>query len=262
MLIENRTILISGASSGIGAAIAKAMARQGGHVLLLARKQDALEKVAAEIKADGGTASVYSVDLSDPKRVEETAMRIKQDVGTPDILINNAGAGRWLSLEKTSPTEVVEMMALPYFAAFYLTQQFLPLMRRRNSGYIVNITSVAAYFALPETTGYTVARWAMRGFTETLRTDLQGTNIRVLQFASSTVKTPYFENNQSQGRIPSSSPLIPILTPEHVAEAIAQGVKKDRLEIILPWGMEFFVAMHRFFPQAAEQLFRLGAKKL
>ena len=149
MEIKGRLILITGASSGIGAATARAMAREGGKILLLARTLSALEAVAVEIKQRGGEAWVYPVDLSDAKAVEQTAQAILTEVGVPDILINNAGAGRWLPLDETEPAEAVQMMASPYFGAFYVLRYFLSPMRKRGTGHIVNLTSPAGFVSPP-----------------------------------------------------------------------------------------------------------------
>jgi NADP-dependent 3-hydroxy acid dehydrogenase YdfG len=151
------------------------MAREGGRVLLLARTVAALERMAAEIKTMGGEAWVYPVNLSDAKAVEQTGRAIQQEVGVPDILINNAGAGRWLPVEETSPEEAVQMMASPYFGAFYITRAFLAAMRQRGTGHTVNLTSPAGFVAWPNATAYGVARWAMRGFLKALRADLHET---------------------------------------------------------------------------------------
>ena len=127
MQIEGKTVLVTGASSGAGAAIAKAMAKAGAaEILLLARNEEALKKVASEITAKGAAARVFPVDLSNSEHTLDTARRIMSDVGVPDILVNNAGSGQWKFLEETSPAEVQAMMALPYFAAAWLTSAFLP----------------------------------------------------------------------------------------------------------------------------------------
>src|SRR3954454_16871777 len=124
MNFRRRLVLITGASSGIGAATARLTAREGGRVLLLARRREALEQLATEIKGNGGEAWAYPVDLCDPAAGGQTGQAILGEVGAPDILINNGGAGRWLSVEQTSPDELVQMMASPYFGAFYVTRAF------------------------------------------------------------------------------------------------------------------------------------------
>ena len=195
MKINGKTVLVTGASSGMGASIAKAMAKAGGRLLLLARREHALRAVADEITRAGGEARVYPVDLANATAVMDVARRITAEVGTPEIIVNNAGAGKWLFVEETSPEEAVQMMALPYFAAFYITRAFLPDMLKRNSGHIVNISSVGSRFVWPGATAYLAARWAVRGFTEALRADLYRTGIRVTLYESGVVGSPYWEHN-------------------------------------------------------------------
>lgn len=255
MHINNRVVLITGASSGIGAATARAMARRGGCVLLLARNRSGLEQVASEIRAFGGTARTYPVDLSDANAVEQVASTIAGDTGSPDIVVNNAGAGRWLFLEETSPADAVQMMAVPYFAAFYVTRAVLPSMLRRGRGHIVNITSVAAYFAWPGATAYTAARWAMRGFTEALRADLRGTGVSVTLVAAGEVSSPYFEHNPgARERLPKIARFYPTLSPEQVADAIVRSVERNKREVIIPWMHRLTVLQHKLFPWLVEWL--------
>ena len=152
MIINGKLVLITGASSGIGAATAKAMAKAGARPVLLARRTEALDHVVAEITSAGGQAWTYSVDLTDADAVAAVAQEIMAELGTPDIVINNAGAGRWLFVDETSPEEAVQMMAVPYFAAFNVTHAFLAAMLRRNSGHIVNISSAGSRFVWPGAT--------------------------------------------------------------------------------------------------------------
>jgi short-subunit dehydrogenase len=263
MKIKETTVLITGASRGIGMATAKAMARKGARVILLARTQTTLEKVVADISVHGGEAKAYPVDLADAEAVEQVAKKIKADIGTPDIIINNAGGGRWLFVEETPPAEAVAMMAVPYFAAFFITRAFLPDMLKRNSGHIVNITSVASRIVWPGATAYITARWAMRGFTEALRADLHGTAIGVTLIASGKVSTEYFDRNPgSEERIPKIGRLVPTLTPEQVADAIVQGVERNRREIVMPFMMKLFYLQHALCPRLVEWLtVRTGWKR-
>ena len=163
--MASRLVLVTGASSGIGAATAKLYAARGARVLLLARNEAKLDEVAAAIKHDGGAASPYAVDLANPSAIAETSARIKGEAGTPDILINNAGAGRWLSVPATSAEEALAMIEVPYLAAFNLTRAFLPEMIARRSGAIACITSPASYVAWPNASAYIAARHALLGFT-------------------------------------------------------------------------------------------------
>ena len=112
-------------------------------MVLLARSEQALDQVAAEIASAGGTAWTYTVDLTDPEAIATVGAQISHQLGTPDILINNAGVGRWRFTDETSPVEAVDCMTVPYFAAFNMVHAFLPAMLRRRSGHIVNMSSTA-----------------------------------------------------------------------------------------------------------------------
>ena len=105
--MASKLVLITGASSGIGEALAKRYGRAGAHVLLLARNAERLAAVAEAIRQSGGSATAYPIDLADANAIEETSARIAREVGTPDVLINNAGAGRWLPLVKTTAEEAL-----------------------------------------------------------------------------------------------------------------------------------------------------------
>ncbi|GAB4210023.1 MAG: SDR family oxidoreductase [Roseiflexaceae bacterium] len=211
MRIKGSTALIPGASSGIGAALARELARRGARVVLLARTAAALEALATEVRAAGGQADVFPVDLADPAAVEQIAPAILAQVGPPDLLINNAGVGRWLFLEETSAEEAAAMMAVPYFAALAVTRAFLPAMlARRKHGSIVFVNSPAALMPWPGATTYTGARWALRGLAEALRADLHGTRLRVTTVVPGKVSSSYFDNNPGSS---SASPAWPACCP-------------------------------------------------
>lgn len=255
MSIANQLILITGASSGIGAATARAMAAQGGRVLLLARRATALRHVAEEIDAAGGWAQIHPVDLTIPEAVASTADQILTRLGPPDVIINNAGAGRWLTVPETEPADAVQMMAVPYFAAFFVTQAFLPAMLNRDSGQIINITSPAAFVPWPGATGYTAARWAMRGFTKALQADLADTGLIATLITPGVTDTPYFENNPgSAERLPAINRLFPTLKPEQVAAAIITAIEQGQTAVTIPTRMRLALWAHRLVPGLIEWL--------
>ncbi len=255
MDISGKIAVITGASSGIGAATALLLAQKGARVVLLARREDKLVEVRRDILTQGGQAASYPVDLANAAAVSYVARAVFADVGPPDILINNAGAGRWLTVAETPPEEAEQMMAAPYFAAFNATHAFLPAMLARNSGHILNVTSVASYAAWPGATGYIAARWAMRGFTLGLRADLHRTRIGVTLFAAGKVDTPYFTRNPgSEERIPGLSRIVPTLSSAQAAAAIVRAVQRQRREVIVPPIAALFVKLHKFLPGVVDRL--------
>ena len=255
MKIDGRLALITGASRGIGAATALALAQRNARLVLLARTSAALEKVAAEIARRGGAASIFPTDVGDSQAVNRVAQIIRTEIGIPDIIINNAGTGSWRFVEETDPDEAVQMMAAPYLAAFYVTRAFLPDMLERNSGHIVNVTSAVAYRAVPGAAAYSAACWAIRGFTEALRADLHGFNIGVTLFASGTVATPGFQHYPGvEERMPKVLNLVSILAPEQVAEAVVGGIEQNKREVIIPFMMRLLVTLNHLFPRPTEWL--------
>jgi short-subunit dehydrogenase/mannose-6-phosphate isomerase-like protein (cupin superfamily) len=229
------------------------MARKGAKVLLLARSREAIEQIADEIRAQNGRAKAYAVDLGDAQAVQKTAEAIRSEYGIPDVLINNAGVGRFLFVEETESDEMVQMITSPYLAAFLTTRAFLSEMIQRGSGQIVNVTSPAAFFPWPGATAYSAARWAMRGFTAALRADLRGTGVRVTLVVPGKVRSTYFEHNPgAEERLPGISRLYRTLTPEDVARAIVSAIEHDRAEVIIPFLMRLTVLAHRVLPGLVE----------
>ena len=253
--IAGSLALITGGSRGIGAATGMALAREGATVILLARSRFGLEQVASQISKEGGKAHWYVVDLSEAESIVGISNTIKAEWGVPDILINNAGSGQWLFTEETPVGEAEEMMAVPYFAAFYLTRSFLPEMIARRSGHILNITSAAAFRAVPGATAYNAACWAVRGFSESLSADLAGTGIRVTLMVPGTTSTPGFSHYPGvEERMPKILNAIPFITPEKVAQAMMRGIERDQKVVITPWPLKLMICFNQLLPGFAEWL--------
>ncbi len=257
---RGKTALVTGASSGIGAATAQELAKAGARVVLVARREEELRRVAASI---GNAASVYPTDLSDEKAVAAMGERVTTEFGTPDIIVNNAGAGCWKFVEETTPQEAVQSMAVPYFATFNVTHAFLPGMMQRNSGHIVNVSSVGSRFVWPGATAYIAARWAVRGFTEALRSDLANTGIRVTLYESGVVGSEYWEHNPgSRERVPGMGNLVPVVTSEAAARAIVRGIEREQKLVVIPFMMKLTYWQHAVFPGVVQSLMtRTGYKK-
>jgi short-subunit dehydrogenase len=261
--LQDKLVLVTGASSGIGAEIARAMARRGARLVLVARGRERLQELAAELRAEAPEPIVRPADLASLNEVEALAKELLEGPGAPDVLVNNAGAGRWRAVDENEPGEAQRQMDLPYLAAFELTRALSPAMIERGSGRIVNMTSAAAYFHFPGANGYANARWAMRAFSEHLRQDLRGTGVGVTLMVPAEVDSPYFDNNPgSRERVPRAGRLIGDLTPAQVGESVARAVERERKRVLIPWRLRPMVWSARHFPRSTQALVtRTGWKR-
>lgn len=257
MKLDGKLVLVTGASSGIGAEIARVLAERGARLVLVARGRQKLEAVAAEVRERGGEAIVRPADLASLEDVERLAADVLEERGAPDVLVNNAGAGRFRAIDENEPGEALRQMSLPYLAAFELTRALVPRMIARGSGHIVNMTSGAAFFHFPGANGYATARWAMRAFTEHLREDLRATGVGVTLVCPAEVDSPYFEHNPgSRERIPRVGRVIGKLTQGDVARGAARAIERERRVVYLPWRLAPFVWYARHFPRSTRALTR------
>ena len=258
-----KLVLITGASSGIGEALAKRYGRTGAHALLLARNAARLAAVADAVRESGGTATAFSIDLADAEAIEDTSATIAREIGIPDVLINNAGAGRWLPLLKTTAKEALGMIEVPYLAAFNLTRAFLPYMLTRGSGAIASVTSPGSYVVWPNANAYIAARHALKGFADTLRNEVRGTGVTVTLAVLGPVETPYWEHNPgSRQYLPRPNPrLAPTLTATEAAEAIFEGVERRKRTVVKPAIMRVLFLLNAVAPDLVTHHLRRSIRK-
>jgi len=230
--MEGRIVLITGASSGIGAATARRLAGQGMRVALTARRQDRLEALAQEIRERGGAALAIPADLADPHAREALVRRIEETWGPVEVLINNAGFGYYGTVEET-PRDVVErMFAVNVLAPIHLVQLVLPGMRRQGRGHIINVASVAGHIAAPPLTVYSATKFAVVGFSEGLRRELEPLGIHVTVISPGPVRTEFGQVASGLAVDPGAVP--GGLDPEAVARAIARALRRPAREIVIP----------------------------
>jgi len=257
--MNNKLILITGGSSGIGKAAAIELHKQGAKIILQARDIGKLKSTAMEIDSSGNRISYYSTDLSDQDSVESSAKMIIENEGLPDVIINSAGSGEWLSFNEADLSHYKNTMDSPYIATALTCKVFFDKMQERRKGHFIIINSVAAYFSFPGATGYTPARWALLGFSRSLQADLFNTNYKVSMITLGKVDSPYFENNPiSEDRIPKiANWFTPTMSQKAAGMAIAKTVKTKRALVIKPFSMSLFVFLNRFIPGVLRWLMRI-----
>ncbi|MGH6793588.1 MAG: SDR family NAD(P)-dependent oxidoreductase [Methyloceanibacter sp.] len=261
--MASKLVLVTGASSGIGEAAAKRYGAAGAHVLLLARNAERLFGVAHAIREAGGTATAYPIDLTAAGVLAELAGRIQSEIGTPDILINNAGVGRWLPLVDTTPEDARAAIEVPYLAAFNLTRAFAQAMIARGSGGIVFVSSPASYVAWPNASAYIASRRAVTGLAEALQSELKRSGVCItLVILGSVTGTGYWEHNPgSRESFPEPPPFVPNLSLEDAAKAIMDGPERKRPFVVKPAIYRALFVMNALFPNFVASQLRRAAKK-
>jgi uncharacterized protein len=231
---QGKTALVTGASSGIGAAVARKLAGEGMQVILVARRADRLERLAAEIRAAGGQAETIAADLSceaDRLHVVETTQRL----GGVQVLVNNAGQG-WFGFFAEMPWEVAKSLVEVNVMSFLqLTRLILPTMLAQGGGRIVNIGSMVGSFPNQGVAIYSASKAFMDAVTTSLYRELAGKPVTVSVVRPGPVASEFFDASQARpcsGRIPGEGMAIP---PEQVAEAVWKLVKHPRKVIYVPW---------------------------
>lgn len=251
MELTGKNVVITGASSGIGRATALEMARRGANVILAGRRADRLEQVAAECRALGVSAMAVSTDVTKP----EQCARLAEMAGPVDVLVNNAGFANFDSIADAKLDDLHAMMDTNYFGTVNCTKAFLPAMLQRRSGTIVNVSSIAGIMGFARMGGYCATKFAVIGFTETLRDEVLDRGVRVALVNPGTTETEFFETAE-RDKMPGASKLIGTLSAQQVARAICNSAEDGRYRRILPLFAHIFMRMKELFPRFAHLLMR------
>lgn len=219
--LGSRTAVVSGASRGIGLAVARALAAAGARVAMLARSQSELRARATEI---GPAALPLACDVGDAAAIERTAARIAAEfAGAPDIVVNNAGVFTLAPIEATDPGDFRRTLDVNLVAPFLLVRAFLAGMRARARGHIVTIGSIADRAVLPENGAYAASKFGARAFHEVLRAELRGSGIRATLVSPGPVDTALWDEVNPDTR-PGFTPRRQMLSPAAVAAAVRYAV--------------------------------------
>jgi len=221
--LTDKIALVTGAGKGIGRAVAIALAKEGVHVGLVARTEKDLQAVAEEVKALGVKTSIATADVSDIQLVNAAVEKIQNNLGNIDILINNAGTGKFAKFLELEPAEWENQVKVNLFGVYYVTRAVLPQMINRQTGDIVNISSTAGKTGAAITSAYSASKFGVFGLTESLMQEVRKHNIRVTALAPSTIVTDLaksanlINNNEDK-----------LIQPEDFAELIISQLKLNR----------------------------------
>lgn len=224
-------VVVTGASAGVGRATARAFARRGARLGLLARGRDGLEGAVREVRELGGDAIAVTTDVADENAVEAAAAQVEEAFGPIDVWVNNAMVSVFSPVMEMEPEEYRRVTEVTYLGVVWGTLAALRRMLPRDRGVIVQVGSALAYRAIPLQSAYCAAKHAVEGFTESLRTELlhDGSNVRITMVHLPAVNTPQF--NWVKSRLPNrAQPVPPIYQPEVAADAIVHAAHHPKRE--------------------------------
>ena len=256
---RNRVVVITGASAGVGRAVARKLAAKGARLGLLARGEEGLDGARREAEAAGAKALTMATDVSDAAAVEAAADRIERELGPIDVWINNAMVSVFSPVLEMEPDEFRRVTEVTYLGAVYGTHAALKRMVPRNRGTILQVGSALAYRGIPLQSAYCAAKHALQGFTESLRTELlhDGSRVHVTMVHLPALNTPQFD--WSRSRMPRQpQPVPPIFQPEVAADAIIWAADQRRREVLVGWPTWEATVGNTFLPGVVDRYLARG----
>jgi short-subunit dehydrogenase len=258
MKIDGKRALITGASSGIGKALAWELARRGALLALAARRTWALDELADAIAREGyPRPATIGADLSQPGAAAELARKATLALGGIDLLVNNAGVGIGGAQTLVGDDAMArELFETNFWSPLALTRALVPEMRARGEGAVVNVSSIGAFTPFPLTGHYGSSKAALSLHSDVLRTELRGSGVRVLLVVPGPVATPLLEELKEVPGVPLD--LMPRGTPEQLARLVAKALQRERKVVVYPRSL----AVARHFPTFAAMVARLFARRV
>jgi NAD(P)-dependent dehydrogenase (short-subunit alcohol dehydrogenase family) len=263
----SQTVVITGASAGVGRATAAAFGARGDRVALIARGRAGLAAAARDVERAGGRALVLPCDVADPAAVEAAAQRAEDELGPIDVWVNDAMAAVLAFVHETDPADFKRVTEVTYLGCVHGTMAALKRMRPRNRGVIVQVGSALSYRAIPLQASYCGAKFAIRGFTDALRTELEheGSGVRVTMVQLPGLNTPQFTWVRTTLR-KQPQPVPPIYRPEVAARGIVLAAERPRRELwvggstvitilgnkLAPWFADWYLARTNVKAQQAD----------
>jgi dehydrogenase/reductase SDR family member 7B len=254
--MKDKVVIISGASSGIGKALAIIFAELKVKLVLAARNAEALEMLAEKIKAGNENLLIVKTDVSKESDCQKLISEAVKRFGRIDILINNAGISMRALFESTDLAVIKQLMDVNFWGTVYCTKYAIPFLLQ-TQGSLVGISSIAGYKGLPGRSGYSASKFAMQGFLETLRIENMKKGLHVLiacpGFTASNIRnTALSANGSQQGESPRDE--TNMMTAEEVAEKIIIAIQKRKHRIILTTVGKLTVLLNKFFPKAVDKM--------
>jgi short-subunit dehydrogenase len=250
--LQDKRALITGASGGIGRAIALELAKNGVKLVLVARRKEQLLNVLAEVAALGGEAIAYVGDVTDPTARHQALKTAENSFGGLDILVNNAGVSAHGRFADADPERLRPILETNFFAPVELIRAALPLLKSGRQPIVVNIGSVLGQRGCPHKSEYSASKFALRGFSEAVRPELAALGIDVLVVTAGPTDTEFFKHLlEEHGELPwgEGKPV----SPERVARATIRAMQRGRHEIVPSWRGWLLTIANRLCPRLVDR---------
>lgn len=252
---KGRIAIVTGASSGIGAATAIALAKAGCRVAVAARRHDRLDEIANACRAAGSDAVAIRTDVRIREDCVELVRRATETLGPPDILINNAGFAIFDTIADARPDDIRSMLDTNYLGAVNCTQAVLPAMLQRGHGAVVNVASIVGIMGFAGMGAYCATKFALVGFSEALRSEVIARGIRVSLVCPGTTDTEFFDTALRE-KSPAAERLIMAVPAERVARAVMRAIRGGSARIIVPWPAAIYMRFKEIMPGPAHFMMR------
>src|SRR5262245_42851681 len=224
--LAGRVAVVTGASSGIGLATARALARAGARLALVARSEARLGAAARDVAAAGAGDTVLALpcDVADPEAVRAMAEQVRRDVGMPDILVSNAGIGHWAPVAALPIERIRAVLEVNFLGAVHCVKAFLPDLLERRRGTLVFVSSGFGVLPFPNTAAYCASKHALNGFAGALRAEVEPLGVKVVLILPGGTRTSFFDANAYPPNVLSRYLFQRAVAPERVAERIVRAV--------------------------------------
>ena len=236
----DKTVMITGASSGIGKGLAVELSTRGAKLGLVARRQNLLDEIVDAIRLRGAKAFAVAADVRDADAMKAAADRIRVELGPIDVLIANAGIGTTSHISQLDPHHVANVISINVLGAANSVAAVVPQMVERGQGQLVAISSLAAYRGLPKSAAYCASKAAMSAYFESVRIDLRGTGVGVTIIHPGFIKTPL-----TAGRDAKMPYLMEL---DEAIPKIVSAIEKGKKSIAFPWQLASVVRAGMFMP--------------
>jgi len=252
-VFHDKVTLVTGASSGIGRALATALAQQGAHVALVARHETKLRELERQLASLPGRRLVIPADVRRPAEIRQCVADVLHEFGRIDVLVNNAGKGFCGRIDETPLEDLQDVMTTNFVAAFLFLQAIIPSMTRQRSGLIIQMSSLNGFSAVPLASAYAASKFALEAISESARMELKQHNVHVLVVRPGLTDTSFFDNAKNF-RAQNPFPMTRFMSADEVARKTLRAAARHRRELVLTVDGKLLWWLKKLCPRLVERI--------